>query len=286
MKLPVIIVSIVLLTGCVRQNYYLSPFHAISNPYHTIPLKSDHIRSASYINSSISVGDANRLRNDVLSFHGEYYRAHSFGNFEAYYGGNFSLGYYKVSSEFYGPTYSSADSFIVKSINDRAGIKNFAGYGVTGGIAIVIPYVRRGGEWRILGIEFSMQNEFGQYLKFRRTLPDSIATANTNASFFPTIGITTEAVGRLKHSALSYKLALGTGLRNENLHYIPDPISSDNTPVSPVYFSQTINYTRDRGWSVYYAGILASHSIFLQLGFIRQLGNKKYFIPQDKRNSW
>ena len=277
MKLTGILVAVLLLSGCVRQNYFLSPFQANSNTYHVTPLKSDHVRSASYLHGGIAFGGADDYRDDVFAFTSEYYKAHSFGSFEAYYGADLSLGYYNVINKLY--SYNGRDSSIVATINAMSGKKIFGGYGIKGGIALVVPFLRRGGEWRIIGIETSMQNEFGQYLKFRRKLPDSVATANMNASFFPTIGITTEAVARLKHSALSYKLNFGTCFRNENINYNRNVTSFGPAPESPLYFSQTVNYTRDRGWSIYYQGTFASHAAFFQLGFVKQL---KSIPPMSK----
>lgn len=275
MRLTGILLAVLLLTGCVRQNYYLSPFQSNSNTYHVMPLKSDHVSSASYLHGGIAIGGANDYRDDVFTFTSEYYRAHSFGVFEAYYGANFSLGYYNVQNYFNSPIGSLRDSFVVKTINDMTGEKLFGGYGAKGGIALVVPYTQRGGEWRILGFEINMQNEFGQYLKFRRHLPDSVAQANTNASFFPTFAFSTEAVARLRHSALSYKISIGGCFRNGNINYKPNPNHFGQTLDGPGFFSQTINYTRDRGWSIYYQGTFASHAAFFQLGFIKQLKSKK-----------
>ena len=274
MKLTGILLAVLLLTGCVRQNYYLSPFQSNANTYHVLPLKSDNISSASYLHGGIAIGDANDYRDDVFTFTSEYYRAHSFGSFEAFYGANFSLGYYNVQNYFSSLASSLRDSFAVKTINNMSGEKLFGGYGVKGGIALVVPYTQRGGEWRVLGFEINMQNEFGQYLNFRRHLPDSVAQANMNASFFPTFAFTTEAVARSRHYALSYKLGIGGCFRNENLNYHPNPARYGLPPKAPGFFSQTINYTRDRGWSIYYQGTFASHAMFFQMGFVKQLKAK------------
>lgn len=274
MKWSVILLFLFTLTSCVRYNYYLSPFQSNSNTYHVMPLKSDHVSSASYLHGGIAIGGSNDYRDDVFAFTSEYYRAHSFGSFEAYYGADFSFGYYNVKDYLYSST-GYSDSFVVKTINDRAGEKIFGGYGVKGGIALVVPYSQRGGEWRVLGFEINMENEFGQYLNFRNHLPDLVAQANMNASFFPTFCFTTEAVSRSRHYALSYKLSIGGSFRKDNLNYIPNT-SRYGTPIkAPGFFGQTINYTRDRGWSIYYQGTFASHAGFFQLGFIKQVKSRK-----------
>src|SRR5256885_15516923 len=92
----VFLFAICSLSSCIRQNYYLNPFNANSNFYHAMPLKSDSIKAINYLNGNISYGGANVYRDDVLAFHSEFYRTHSFGIFEAYYGIDFSLGYYEI----------------------------------------------------------------------------------------------------------------------------------------------------------------------------------------------
>lgn len=272
MKLTgILVVALFLFTGCYRQNYYLSPFQSNSNTYHVMPLKSDSVSSASYIHGGFATGGSNDYRDNVFAFTSEYYRTNSFGSFEAYYGANFSLGSYNVKDYLYSSTASLRDSFTVKTINNLAGKKFFGGYGLKGGIALVVPYSKRGGEWRILGVELNMENEFGQYLNFRKHLPDSVAQANMNASFFPTICFTTEAVARSKHYALSYKLSVGGSFRKDNLNYLPNPARNGEPFKAPGFFGQTINYTRDRGWSIYDQLTFASHAVFFQLGFIKKL---------------
>ncbi|MEJ0080084.1 MAG: hypothetical protein WDM78_03765 [Puia sp.] len=51
--------------------------------------------------------------------------------------------------------------------------KFFGSYGVSGGINIVNASGKH--EWRALGIEVTIQNEFGNYSDFRKSLPDSAA---------------------------------------------------------------------------------------------------------------
>src|SRR5450432_733720 len=58
-----------LLSSCMegRQGYYLSPNNANSNPYHPIPLHSDSVRNAIYINGVYYIGAANYFGFDQVS---------------------------------------------------------------------------------------------------------------------------------------------------------------------------------------------------------------------------
>jgi len=96
-----------------------------------------------------------------------------------------------------------------------------------------------------------------------------------NKSFFPTICFTTEAVARSKHFALSYKLSVGGSFRKDNINYLPNPSRNGEPFKAPGFFGQTINYTRDKGWSIYDQLTFASHAVFFQLGFIIQLRHLK-----------
>ena len=55
------LLCISVLHGCIesRQGYYLSPNNSNSIPYHPVPLQSDSIHSALYINGGYYIGNAN-----------------------------------------------------------------------------------------------------------------------------------------------------------------------------------------------------------------------------------
>ncbi|HWK05239.1 MAG TPA: hypothetical protein VNS58_16475 [Puia sp.] len=83
--------------GCIYSSHFQSPFYGTSEPYHTIPLKSDSVPSATYVSGVFTEGGANDgLRDNVFSFTGSIYRSHNFGHFQGFYGGNVSLGSYNV----------------------------------------------------------------------------------------------------------------------------------------------------------------------------------------------
>ncbi|HEU0064761.1 MAG TPA: hypothetical protein VFQ58_07010, partial [Flavisolibacter sp.] len=224
MRLTFLLLMLFSLAGCLRQNYFLSPFQANTPTYHSMPQLSEQAHTANYISGNFAKGGANRGDDPVFDFKGEFYRAHSFGIFEAYYGAEVTFGNYTVSKQ-RPPTHSARDSFITNVLNKGIGNKFFGGYGLNGGISMVVPANYGRGEWRAIGIETSLTNEFGQYLLFRKQLPDSIATANMNYSFFPTIGITSEFISNGNKGSIGYKIAAGWCLRKENAHYNPVIIS-------------------------------------------------------------
>jgi hypothetical protein len=80
---------------------YLSPLDSQTMPYHTIPFKSDSLKSAIYGSLVYSTGTANDRGLDwVGAGQASIYRSHNLGNFQAYYGANITLGTYGMS-DFY-----------------------------------------------------------------------------------------------------------------------------------------------------------------------------------------
>jgi hypothetical protein len=101
------LLCIALLNGCEesRQAYYLSPNNSNSIPYHPIPLHSDSIRSALYINGGYYIGNANYFGYDQVSV-GQFsiQRSNNFGIFQAYYSADLNLGAYNIA-DFYNSHY-------------------------------------------------------------------------------------------------------------------------------------------------------------------------------------
>lgn len=199
-------------TSCIeRTAYYVSPFNANHNAYHTIPRQADSIHSAFYAGLAIYSGSANEEQTDhVFSVQANLSGAHNFNNFQAYYSGNVSLGNYKIAAI---PTGSYTSTIRPAAINRSAGNNSFGGVGFDGGANYVLPF--KDGEWRVIGAETSVQNEFGKYLQFRKQLPDSAATFLVKNSSFVTLGGYTELVGRIIGLTGGVKFAYGTVLTSD-----------------------------------------------------------------------
>ena len=220
---------------CYRQGIYLSPQNANSNPYHSIPMKFDSLRSAIYVNAVFSNGSANdQAADQVTAFQGSVHRSSNFSIFQAYYGANLTLGSYNVSdyqnsSDFYG---GYGGSLINDSLNYIHHSSYFFGsYGISGGINIVTTHQHirkyRHSEWRILGLETSLQKEFGKYSDFRDQLPDTAANIIFRKHFSAYLGLYTEWLWTNKHKTeLGFKMAVGTDLSpgSNYSHYLAPSI--------------------------------------------------------------
>ena len=241
-----LLVQINLIIGCVpvTKVFYLSPSNANSNPYHTIPLKKDSVKNASYISALFNAGSANDDGDNEYALRINFHRSHNFGNFQAYYGLNGTIGIYSIA-EFKNYKYQAQGGFFPSYLAYDSGYlippKNafFGSAGFNGGINLVIPF--RKGEWRPLGLETSIQKEFGDYLNFRKNLPDTAATVIFRNSATATIGIYTDIIGRTRRGTeFGYKFALGMVLNPTN-----DYSRFNSADIFPVgYLSNTFHLTK------------------------------------------
>ena len=260
----------VILGGCARQAFYVSPYNGNHNPYHPIPLKQDSVKSASYISASISNGTANdREADGTLTFFTSFSRAHNFGNFQGFYAADFSLGNYKVApfSE-----YDGSENFDPTAINENAGNKFFGGAGADGGVNFVLPI--RNGEWRVFGIETSVQQEFGNYAAFRKKLADKDADLVVRDKLFATLGGYTEIVGRISRGSMGLRLGAGSvlGSKYHNLMITDEPYGK---PLRYNYGSFTFHLTKNK-FTGYLQSNFSAKSQSLFLGVNYRLG--KYII--------
>ena len=262
-------IAIPSLTGCLNRAYFLSPFNATSNYYHAIPAMSDSVKAATYISGAVSAGGANDFyNNEVFSFNGYFHRSHNFNKLQAWYGANLSLGSYNVdrTSYFNGNT--------TTPVNYNTGVKFFGGVGVSGGMNLVRPLGRRH-EWRVIGIETTIQNEYGSYLDFRKNLPDSAANAITKNKVFATAGLTTEFVFKLRSGNLiGYKLAIGSSLQKTNRYYFD--YNYESRSFIPAYVSNTLQITHKSltGFGQINVGNYAAN---FQMGVTYKLGGRNSF---------
>jgi len=261
-KLPLLLCPIALLfASCAEYNYYQSPFTSNSNPYHAIPLQSDSISGATYINTSVTVGSANYSWKDVLiGFRTAVHRANTFGNFHLYYGANVAVGSYNVSTDIYtDPNTSNATL--------HGGGRYYGGYGFNGGFNALVP-LRNGGEWRVIGLEGSAQREFGDYLNFRRKIPDSAVGVNYKDDWMGTVGITTEIIARRRSGAtFGYKLGIGMGISSTRNY-------ATYSTYTPTYVSNTLSFGRDN-WLAFCQINLGTYTGNFQFGVNYRIGARK-----------
>lgn len=228
-----------LFSRCTYRAYYQSPFHGGSETYHTIPLQSDSLKSATYVSGVFTGGGVNHnLRDNVFSFTGSVYRSHNFGDFQGFYGVSGSLGSYDVA-EYSG--YEPYGGGTTTLYTPDPGNKFFGGYSGSGGINFVLPF-GRGSEWRVIGTSFTLQKEFGDYQRFRKSVPDSLANSIFNNNLIGVLGVSTEFAFRTRHGMIGYKLMLAQDVINGNSHYR----GYDSAKYGRVIFQQTLSFRRDR----------------------------------------
>jgi hypothetical protein len=261
----------VVFSSCVRRAYYLSPFNGNANTYFAKPLLADSAKSATYVSATFTAGAANdeyytydsainrSLSDNLHAFQFSFHRSHTAKFFQAYYGASFTTGRYEVTrydSLHYDSNYANADMSKVQTGN-----KYYAGAGLVGGINLVIPFRKRH-EWRVIGVETSIGKEWGDYLDFRKSLPDSSASAITRNDHYGYVGLTSELVFKNRQNAFGVKWALGSSLF-KTIEIGKSDISS--TYLVPLYFSATFQYSRPK-FTAFLQLNKTNHAESIQLG--------------------
>lgn len=266
---------IFLLASCgPRYAYYQTPFQANTSAYKTIPLQNDSNHAAVYASGVFTLNGANHQKRDgVYGFTGSIYRSHSSEHIQGYYGFTGTLGGYRVNDMgSQGPPsgrglFSSSYNHNLNDslINTMAGNKFYGGWGATGGINLCIPFDKS--EWRILGVEASWQQEFGDYLKFRKNLPDTAANLINRKRNTLLLGINTDLIFYTRKGSAGYKLAFNWFTDNMTLYNIDRVASNDRS----FWISQTIHITEKRvtGFGTMNWG---SYALGFQVGVNYRLG--------------
>jgi len=251
--------SCLFFTSCIQRTYYQSPLLGIVPAFRTMPVASDSLKAATYVNATVSLGGMNQnLHDDVFSFQSGLYRSHVLGNFRINYGAAVAAGTYHVDAyhAFYPDTVSRIKN---------PGTKFFGAVGGYGGISVARPMGRRG-EWRYIGLEGSLFNEWGDYYSFRKGLADSAANTIDKKKYLGSLGVSTEFVfKRRSQNKFGMKFTLGSYLRslayhNNNNYY--DNRSHDNL----LYFSAVYHATVKKSTGFVQLNI-ATHATNMQMGF-------------------
>jgi hypothetical protein len=268
------------LTGCFpihQQAYYVSPFNGNSEGYHTQPLHTDSVHTAVFTRANFFHGAANDNSTDHFSgANASIYLAQHQGILQWYYGLDASLGSYRLGTwdSGYSGTFFVSRTLPpghAQMLDAYSGPKTFGGVGFSGGINGVIPMGQ--GEWRFLGIETALHQEFGDYLHLRRKIPDTLVTYIVRQPFFGTLGLTSEWVIRTYHGDFGFRIAggwtLGSAYNNLNIYD-----NLDGQHLSYGYSSFSAHYTYDR-WTFWYQGESSKKGSSSQVGFIWRLGNPR-----------
>ena len=274
-----------LLCSCItayhQQAYYTSPFNGNSEGYHTLPLHTDSARTAFFVQGAGFTGLANDLRTDHFSGGNiSAYLAQHQGMWQWWAGFDLAAGSYSLGD--WHSRYAEGRFFVnydqvfpppttAKELNALSGPRTFAGAGFNGGVNAMIPMGQ--GEWRFLGIETALHQEFGDYLHFRRRLADSLATYIVRQPFFATVGLTSEWIFRTKRGDFGFRLAhgwaLGTAYTPAGLY---DSVSQKDLRFR--YTSLAFHYTIGK-YTAYVLGENGTKSGSLRLGFIYRFGGPR-----------
>lgn len=279
----------VLLSGCFtlyKHAYYVSPVNGNSEDYHPLPMKQDTVHTAVYAGGGLLTGQANDQGNDqVTGGRASVYVAQHQGMLQWYYGLNATLGSYQVNKWDTGSQYflftgtRYLPPVTAQHLDAYSGPRTFGTAGFSGGVNGVIPMGQ--GEWRFLGIETSLHREFGDYLQFRRKLPDSLASYIVRQSFFGTFGFSTELVFRTRQGNFGFRFSGGWALGAPYNRPNPD----DQFGPTSLYYNYgtfAFQYTYHR-WTAWYHTEFATKASSLHLGVTYRLGGprlpKKEYRP-------
>ena len=129
------------------------------------------------------------------------------------------------------PYYNHSDTLAIHSSG-----KFFGAYGFSGGINYVGQF-KNGGECR-MGIEAALNKEFGNYLSFRKALPDSLIDILEKNNWIKTLGVYFDFVFITKRDIrIGYKIDLGGSVVSAATY-----LGRQNN-ITPIYFSQTFHVT-------------------------------------------
>ncbi len=274
-----------LLTGCYarQQAIYVSPYNGSSQEYHTLPLQKDSAHTGVYARASFFGGGANANYTDHVSGASASVEvAQHGGMFQWYYGLNGSLGSYKLgkwSDGFSGFPFGDLGNYSLitippataKQLDAYGGPKTFGGGGISAGVNCVIPMGQ--GEWRFLGLETAMHQELGDYLHFRKKLPDSLATYIVRRALFGTAGLSTEFICRTRQGEFGFRLAhgwvLGAPYTNAGIY---DSVAAQ--PLTFRYSNFSFHYTFQR-YTIFYQLEDGKKSLTERVGLTYRFGKPR-----------
>ncbi len=257
--LLVLIVCIIQSCGTNYPNY-VSPLESTAFHYYDIPLQTDSIKTATYISGTISLGSSLESNDFIYSFQANIHRSHNLGMIQTYYGAGITAGSFR---------FDQFDSYIPYPSTNYHGIppKFFGAYGINGGINVVFNFGSF--EWRAIGIEGAAYNEFGGYLNYRKSAPDSTSSVRETNSFTKSVGGTTDLLWKKRRGTVfGYKMAIGGFfIADKNFNGIENY-------QRPMYFSNTLHLTKGN-ITAFWQFNIGSYTSAFQMGINYKLGTKK-----------
>jgi hypothetical protein len=209
-------------------------------------LKSDSIKSAVYTDFAFTGGSANSNSDNLFAFHGGAHQSFNFGKFQAWYGVQVMMGSYSVKDNYrihYSDSPYTAGVYTGYRVDTLSHVPpsrhSFGGYGLNGGFNYVLPFRHKPGEWRF-GIHVHVQREFGDYLSFRKSLPDTLADFISTNRWTEQLGFSTEWVRRKRTVEIGYQFAIGVSFSPPGNYY------GDSNSSSAFYVASTFHMTKGK----------------------------------------
>ncbi len=142
-SLPCLLAA-VLLSNCSYKTYYSKvPSTGTPEKHQTIPLQSDSVKSGLYASVALLWAQPMTERDTTIStpFTWSVSRSHNLGIFQAYYGGGvtWAIMPWADGTAIPGNTLRAAPGVNGRVLDSAAGNKFFGGYGISGGIDLVMP---------------------------------------------------------------------------------------------------------------------------------------------------
>jgi hypothetical protein len=130
-------------------------------------------------------------------------------------------------------------------------------------------------EWRALGIETTVQNEFGNYADFRKSLPDSAANVIFRKTLTATIGLYTDMIWESRnHRVYGFKFSGGFMLNSRsNYSQMITDIKATKNIFPLTYFSPCFHATIEKVTGFIQINF-GSYADGFQMGFSYKLGKK------------
>jgi hypothetical protein len=204
---------------------YGSPLSKRKQMYMPKPMSSDTVKTANYVSAGVSKdnGIDQNFSDDLISGLLIYNRSQTFTNFSYSVGGYGFAGLYQnnVTTSGLSDSKTQVGSAYFKS-------NGFYSYGLQTSACFVTMLNKT--ELRLIGLELSYNNEFGDYLRYRKTASQQpyIYTDKFSENF--NVGLSTELIFHAQQdleNQFGFRFYLGETLGNHNQTNYSNPLMQD-----------------------------------------------------------
>jgi hypothetical protein len=237
------LILVSLLSGCSpvkTKAYFFNPLNGAVPLYRPSVTNADSLKSAIDLSGTLLIGAANEDNRDkLLSFNTGISRSHAFQHFGFRYGLNLQAGNYKIGKV---DPESGGLTVDAEYINAHAKGYFFGSYGTDGAVHFVVQ--GKNVEFRVIGFEWSLNKDFGDYYSFRKSTPQLAVTMRDTNNFYGTLGGFSEVIMKPGLGQLAIRCGLGHAIGNYKDFVHPELPEPYNEPLRFTYFTTTIAYSK------------------------------------------